>query len=156
MEVREISNDPDALALAWLWWRRQPGAEDDLELSDRFGPDWWHYLFTFDAPCVCISINERRPRGYELHIAAARKSASQTRAAAAFVCERLLRLPDARVAAWVQARNRASRILTAHFLRLDGGEAIRNGEPWVRYSATADEWRERYGIWKGRNPEASV
>lgn len=141
--IEEISNNQHACELVWSWYARRPGFDTGEWL---LGDDWWHYLFYVDGvPQVCVSINERRPMGYEIHVAAAKKTnPNHTRAAIRFVGDRLTTHPLVRLASWCPANHRAAVRLNREFLT----EEIRTevvGQEWIRFGASAREWWDRHG-----------
>jgi len=148
MEVREISDDPEVCEMVWQWHQRRPGFDRDngLTFADMIGAHWWHYLFSFDGtPLVCVSANEHRPHGFEIHVAAASGThPARTIEAVQFVGDRLMADPECRLASWCPAKHRAAVRLNKHFLTYETSEEI-NGERWNRYGSSSPEWWKRHG-----------
>ncbi len=142
--------------MCWKWHARRPGFEDDLAagLDDCTGPAWRNYLFYFDGePTISFSIHERRPYGYELHIAAApghthgelKRRARQVRSAAFWVCRLLIATnkPETRLAAFCAAQNRRARRLISEFLTFES-EFLHDNEVWCRFGTDVATWNQRH------------
>ncbi len=158
MNVKEISDNVALCALVWSWHRRRPGFNpvDGITFADMLGEDWHHFLFWFDGrPQVCVTANERRPNGYEIHVAVAEgTNPARTIEAVGFVGDRLMENPACRLASWCPATHRAAVRLNKHFLNFETSKDI-NGETWSRYGSSSPEWWEKHGQ-RIENAAASV
>lgn len=146
--VREISDDTDLCRLVWAWHQRRPGfnPETSCTFEELTGEHGWHYMFWWEGqPQVCVSLQEHRPHGYEVFVAAAEKTHPQkVKDALAFVGDRLMAHPLCRLASWVPAQHRAAIRLNRLFLNLELEKEI-DGEKWYRFGADYPQW------WAKRN-----
>lgn len=145
--VKEISNSPAFHTMIWDWHKRRPGFAETQEVGPEHytGYRWRNYAFWFDdgEPQVCISINEREVFGYEIHIAAAPKTKPlYVRWAVRWVGD-LLTQNDCRIISYFPKSHRAAARLNREFLHLEA-EIMVDGEPWVRYATSAQEYRRRF------------
>lgn len=144
--VREISDESELHAQIWQWHARRPGyiMDANVGLDDFIGLTWRNYCFFFDGvPQVCVSVNERQPYGYEIHVAVASGThPGRVRDAVRWVGDLLTR-NKCRMISWFPKEHRAARRLNAYFLQYETEMDV-NGETWVRYAGDSVYWHNRH------------
>lgn len=140
IEWKEISDDRAALETVWGWASRS--GEHLGKIADYIGPQWAHYGLRVDGKLrFCVSVEERRPLGYEIHAdAEPGLSPTVSRKAGIVIMNGLLAEPGSRVIAWVNAGNRPARRLASFFMKR---EIEQHG--YIRYGISAEEWSLRNG-----------
>lgn len=146
--VREISDSPSLCAKVWEWHRRRPGWQDqDSEwFTKAIGSDWFHWLFFVDnAPTVCVSANKLSEHCYEIHVAAAKGADPRlVRQFVGDVGDHLTNDPHCRLVSTCPAKHRAAVRLNRHFLTQESEQEV-DGQTWVTFGLSAQEWKERHG-----------
>ncbi len=145
--VREISKDAKFHEEIWNWHQRRPGFNFDSGQSakDFLGADWRNYCFFWETfPLVCISIQERCPNGFEIHVACAAKThPDRTKQAVKWIGDLLTAKPNVRLISWFPKKHVAALRLNRHFMEYET-ELNVDGETWVRFATNTDAWKARF------------
>lgn len=144
IEWKEISDDHAALRQVWEWAERDETRPEPICIADCRGPRWAHYGLYVDGQLrFCVSVEEHRPGGYEVHAdAAPGLSPLVTRAAGAVIMNALLAEPESRVIAWVNGNNRAAQRLARYFMQEELTLEL-NGFSLIRYGMSHADWQGR-------------
>ena len=147
-QVREISSDPAFHAAIWQWHARRPGWNPSVEAGpdEYLGDNWRNWCFFFDGePRVCVSVEERRPYGFECHIASAPKThPDRVRFAARWIGDLLMAQgPSVRIATWVMKENRAAMRFNRRILEYEAETEV-EGNIWCRFGADNQRWDQKH------------
>ncbi len=146
-EVKEASDDREMHDMIWSWHLRRPGFTfpADAGPDSYIGPEWRNYCFYFDGtPLVCVSAEEKRAYGYEIHVAAAPGCHPKyVRQSIKWVGDLLTRNP-CRMASWCPAYHRAAVRLNRQFLRYERDFTTDDGTLWRGFGADQTYWNQRH------------